>query len=90
MFFIKSRYCVSTFLFVCYTIYNKEDVNMDKSTKALTTTFGLTILLFGFIIFLLYVIYCYAYYDKYQEQVYIDNINNNKYSFIWTIYISYK
>ena len=56
---------------------------MDKSTKALTTTFGLTILLFGFIIFLLYVIYCYAYYDKYQEQVYIDNINNNKYSFIY-------
>lgn len=56
---------------------------MDKSTKALTTTFGLTILLFGFIIFLLYVIYCYAYYDKYQEQVYIDNINNKKYSFIY-------
>lgn len=56
---------------------------MNKSTKALTTTFGLTILLFGFIIFLLYVIYCYAYYDKYQEQVYIENINNKKYSFIY-------
>ena len=56
---------------------------MNKSRKALCTTFGLTVLLFGFIIAMLYIIYCYAYYDGYQEQIFIDNVNNNKYSFIY-------
>lgn len=56
---------------------------MDKSKKALTTTLSLTLLLFCFIIFLLYIIYCYAYYDKYLEQVYTDNINNSKYDLVY-------
>ena len=56
---------------------------MEKSKKALFTTFSLTVLLFGFIIAMLYIIYCYAYYDGYQEQVFIDSVNDNKYSFIY-------
>ena len=56
---------------------------MEKSKKALFTTFSLTVLLFSFIIAMLYIIYCYAYYDGYQEQVFIDNVNDNKYSFIY-------
>lgn len=56
---------------------------MDKSKKALLTTMSLTLILFGFIVFLLYVIYCYAYYDKYQEQIFTDSVNNGKYDFVY-------
>lgn len=56
---------------------------MDNSKKAIVTTFSLTLLLFSFIIFLLYIIYCYAYYDKYQEQIFIDNFNNKQYDFVY-------
>ena len=31
---------------------------------------------FSFIIFLIYLLYCYAYYDKYQEEVYFENISS--------------
>ena len=56
---------------------------MNNSKKALSTTLGVTLLVFGFIIFLLYIIYCYAYYDKYQEQVFTDNFNNKKYDLVY-------
>lgn len=56
---------------------------MSKTKKALTTTLGLTVILFGFIVFLLYVIYCYAYYDKYLEYEYANSFNNRDYSFVY-------
>ena len=56
---------------------------MSKTKRALTTTFGLTFILFSFIVFLLYVIYCYAYYDKYLEYQYTNNINNHEYDFVY-------
>lgn len=56
---------------------------MNKTTKALTTTFSLTIILFVFIVFLLYVIYCYAYYDKYMELEYTNSFNNGDYNFVF-------
>ena len=56
---------------------------MDNSKKALGTTFILTLLLFLFIVSLLYIIYCYAYYDKYQEQVFLDHYNHREYSFVY-------
>ena len=56
---------------------------MKESRKALTATISLTLALFSFIILLLYVIYCYAYYDKYLETTYIDNFNNKNYSFVY-------
>jgi len=57
---------------------------MEKSKKALQTTFGITFVLFAFIIFLLYVIYCYAYYDEYNKQVFTDKVNDREYSFIYS------
>lgn len=56
---------------------------MSKTKKALSTTLSLTIILFGFIIFLLYVIYCYAYYDKYLEYEYANKFNNKEYKFVY-------
>lgn len=56
---------------------------MKRTTKALSTTLGLTIILFGFIVFLLYVIYCYAYYDKYMELEYTNSFNNGDYNFVF-------
>ena len=58
-------------------------MSRKKKRNALVTTAGLTILLFSFIVFLLYLIYCFAYYDKYQEQLYVDNFNNGKYDFVY-------
>jgi acetylornithine deacetylase/succinyl-diaminopimelate desuccinylase-like protein len=56
---------------------------MSRIKKALTATMSLTIMLFGFIIFLLYVIYCYAYYDKYLEFEYTNKVNNHEYNFVY-------
>lgn len=53
---------------------------MDKNLK---TTLLITFLLFSFIIFLLYLLYCYAYYDEYQEEVYLNKINEYDYGYIF-------
>ena len=54
---------------------------MEK--KNLFITIGITFSLFAFIIFLLYVVYCFAYYDKYNERIYITKINDNAYDFVY-------
>lgn len=46
-------------------------------------TFGITSFLFLFVLFLIYLIYCYAYFDKEQELKYIDSVNRGNYDFIY-------
>ncbi len=53
---------------------------MDKNLK---TTLYITISLFSFIIFLVYLLYCFAYYDKNQEELYFAKIENKKYDYIF-------
>lgn len=53
---------------------------MDKNLK---TTMIITFLLFSFIIFLIYLLYCFAYYDKNQEEQYYNNILNEKYDLVY-------
>lgn len=54
---------------------------MEKSLK---TTSIITGLLFSFILFLLYLLYCFAYYDKNQEDIYFNKIIDKQYDFIYT------
>lgn len=53
---------------------------MDKNLK---TTLIITFLLFSFIIFLIYLLYCFAYYDKNQEEEYYNYVLNEEYDFIY-------
>lgn len=53
---------------------------MDKNLK---TTLIITGLLFSFIIFLIYLLYCFAYYDKNQENEYFNKIVNYDYKYIF-------
>lgn len=54
---------------------------MDK--EVFKTTFKITILLFSFIAFLIYLLYCYAFYDEYQKEIFLNKVNENNYSFIY-------
>ena len=49
--------------------------------KSMLITLGITFLLFSFIILLIYLVYCYAYYDENQINIYTDKFNtgNSKY-----------
>jgi len=51
--------------------------------KKVLLTILITILLLGFISFLFYTIYCYAYYDKNQEKEYIKMYNDKKYDYVY-------
>ena len=51
--------------------------------KSILIATGITLFFFLFIVFLIYLIYCYAFYDKHQEEVFIDNFNSGKYSFLY-------
>ena len=53
----------------------------DKRNIILTTL--ISFFLFFIIIFLMYVIYVFAYYNKKQEEIYLEYYNNNKYDFIY-------
>jgi len=58
---------------------------MEKKSVSITAL--VTILLFGLVIFLLYVIFCYSFYDKSQEENIIENFNNGNYdSFYDTLF----
>lgn len=54
---------------------------MDK--EVLKTTFKITILLFSFIAFLIYLLYCYAFYDEYQKELFLSKVNENNYNYIY-------
>lgn len=54
---------------------------MDK--EVLKTTFKITFLLFSFIAFLIYLLYCYAFYDEYQKEIFLNKVNENDYSYIY-------
>jgi hypothetical protein len=54
---------------------------MDKSLK---TTLIITFLLFSFILFLIYLLYCFAYYDKNQEEVYYIKVVDKRFDYIYT------
>lgn len=49
---------------------------MNKNMKI---TLIITFSLFGFVIFMLYLLYCYGYYDKHMEDVYLEKANNTKF-----------
>lgn len=53
------------------------------NNKNLFITIGITIFLLIFISFLLYVIYCYSYYDSYQKNNYLKEFNHNNYNFVY-------
>lgn len=54
---------------------------MEKKSIFITTV--VTIFLFSFVLFLIYVIYCFSFYDKNQEDVYLSNYNMGKYDFFY-------
>ncbi len=51
--------------------------------KVIKTTMGITLSLFTFICFLLYLIYCFAYYDDYKLDEYFNKYNDGQYTFIY-------
>ena len=51
--------------------------------KNLLITFSITFVLFSFIIFLMYLIYCYSYYDNRQIELYLDNYNSNSWDYVY-------
>ncbi len=51
--------------------------------KSMFITFSVTFLLFSFIIFLLYIIYCYGYYNANQENYYLNQFNRNDFTFVF-------
>ena len=51
--------------------------------KNLTVTIGITFVLFSFIIFLLYLIYCYSYYDNRKTDIFLDNYNKDVWDFVY-------
>ncbi len=51
--------------------------------KKLIITVLISLFVFVFLGFLIYLIYCYVYYDSNQENKYLDNFNNGNYSFVY-------
>lgn len=51
--------------------------------KNMTLTIGITAFLFIFIISLIYVLYCYSYYDGYQKEKYLDEFKKRDYDFVY-------
>ena len=51
--------------------------------KHFLITFLVSIALFSLVIFLIYVIYCFAFYDNNQEKKYLESFNNGKYDFVY-------
>lgn len=51
--------------------------------KSMLITVGLSSFLFLFVIILIYLVYCFAYYDDNQKSIFIDKINNKKYDFVY-------
>ena len=60
-----------------------RDDNMKD--KNLFITFSITFVLFSFIIFLMYLIYCYSYYDNRQIELYLDGYNSNSWDYVYDL-----
>ena len=54
---------------------------MEK--KSIFITAFITIFLFSFVFFLIYVVYCFAFFDKNQENEYLKNFNSGSYEFVY-------
>lgn len=54
-----------------------------ENNKSLYLTIGISLFLFSFVTLLLYIIYCYAYYDRNEEQTYANLVNRRDYDFIY-------
>ena len=54
---------------------------MEK--KSIFITALITICLFSFVFFLIYVVYCFAFFDKNQENEYLNYFNSGNYEFIY-------
>ena len=53
------------------------------NTKSIILTSVFTIFIFVFISLLIYSIYCYGYYDKYQEELYTEIFNKKDYNYVY-------
>ena len=51
--------------------------------KNLIFTFCITFVLFSFVIFLMYLIYCYSYYDNRQVDILLENYNTDKWDYVY-------
>ncbi len=51
--------------------------------KNMMITLGITSFLFFFVIFLVYLIYCFAYYDENQEGIFVTKFNNGNYDYVY-------
>lgn len=51
--------------------------------KNMMITLGITFFLFAFVSFLVYLIYCYAYYDEYQEETFANEFNRGSYDYVY-------
>lgn len=51
--------------------------------KNMMITLGITFFLFAFVSFLVYLIYCYAYFDKNQEGVFVSKFNQGSYDYVY-------
>lgn len=51
--------------------------------KSMLITIGLSSFLFLFILILVYLVYCFAYYDDNQKSVFVDKYNSKKYDFVY-------
>ena len=51
--------------------------------KYMTITAGITFVLFAFVIFLMYLIYCYSYYDNRQADIYLENYNRDSWDYVY-------
>ena len=54
---------------------------MNKKSILITTL--ITIIVFSILGFLIYSIYCYGYYDKHEEEIYVEKFNKKDYTFIY-------
>ena len=51
--------------------------------KNMSLTIGITAFLFIFIISLIYILYCYSYYDGYQKEKYLEEFNGRNYDYVY-------
>ena len=51
--------------------------------KHILATVFITFFLFSFVLFLIYVVYCFSFYDTYQEKKFVDNFNKGLYDYVY-------
>ena len=58
--------------------------------KHLFITTLISVLLFTFVVFLIYIVYCFSFYDKNLTNKYINNFNNGSYDFVYNNMVNSK